>query len=385
MLNNKPKIHWITPEHNVVGNAFGYNSHNKSLKWHSEKYLDITPDSKIALQIVPADLFRPIPGKINILFTMWEFLELPNNYIKNIDRADAIIVPSRFCKEVFRKYTDKPIYVCFEGVDENDFKFHQRRIHNVSAGERFRFLWVGAPNARKGYPLILESLRVFQQIGDVEVYIKTTMPKTTWPQFIKTTWKKRREIFFENKKRVAWKRMMNRLPKPNLAGQVKTFGPKQNVFFDTRNLSKQELIALYNSAHCFLLPTFGEGWGLTLCEAMATGCPSIATAVTGCADFFDDDVGYSLKYEMHEQELLNYQCKATGYVPSVNDLVAKMIHVRTHYAEALGKGKKASARILTKFTWDKAAQRLRDIVADIEKRSAGQVGSGKLNEFRGVC
>jgi len=367
MAQDKPKIHWVTPDHDFVGNALGYASHNRAMRKHAADYLDIDESADIALTIVPADLFKPYPGKINVLFTMWEFLELPNSYIKALDRADVIIVPSRFCKEVFRKYTDKPIYVCFEGVEASEYQHHQRKLPNVGAGEKFRFLWVGAPNPRKGYPLILEAVKVFQGVKDVEIYIKTTVQKTTWLDFIKTTWRKRKEIMTQNKARLSWARILRRMPKPLLANRLTVMGPEKNIIFDTRHLSKKELIDLYNSAHCFLLPTFGEGWGLTLCEAMATGCPSIATAVTGCADFFDDAVGYPLAYGMQEQELQNYKCKATGYVPSPRDLVDKMVYVCNHYPEALKKGKKASERILTKFTWDQAARRLREIIVEVEE------------------
>lgn len=367
-MNERPKVMWNTPEHSYVGNALGYATHNKYMKKHAQKYMDFDTQADIALSIIPADLFVPIPGKINVLFTMWEFMDVPNCYIKNFDRCDAIIVPSRFCRDVFRKVTDKPIYVCFEGVEAEQYKFHQRRLPNVSKGEKFRFLWVGAPNPRKGYPLILEAIKVFEQVQDVEIYIKTTVEKPSFKQFLKNSWDNRKAIMFKDDARLAWGRTLRRLPKPSLHGKLTRMGKNDNVIFDARSLPFEELQNLYNSAHCFLLPTFGEGWGLTLCEAMATGCPAIATGVTGCADFFDSEVGYPLRYEIKEQELQNYQVRAHGYVPSVKDMVDHMVYVCNHYPEALKKGKKASERILGKFTWNQSAMRLAEILKEIKAK-----------------
>lgn len=365
-MSDKTKVQWITPEHSYVGNALGYNTHNKFLRKHAQKFLDFDNNAEIALSIVPADMFKPIPGKINVLFTMWEFLDVPNCYIKAFDRCDAIVVPSRFCKEIFKQVTDKPIYVCFEGVEAEQYKYHQRKLPNVSGGEKFRFLWVGAPNPRKGYPLMLEAIKVFEQVQDVEIYIKTTVEKPSLKQFLKNSWDNRKEIMFKDNVRLAWTRSLRRLPTPSLSGKLVRMGKNQNVIFDARSLPFSELVELYKSAHCFILPTFGEGWGLTLCEAMATGCPSIATGVTGCADFFDSQVGYPIEYAIQQQELANYQVVARGYVPNVRHMVDQMVYVCNHYQEALKKGKKASERILNKFTWEKSAMRLADILTEIQ-------------------
>jgi len=362
---NRLKIHWITQEHNLVANALGYNTHNKFMRKYCQQILDFDENSRVTMTITPADQFIPVSGKFNILFTMWEFLDLPKTYIKGINKADAIIVPSRFCKDLFKRYTDKTVEVCWEGVEAKKFPFYQRRFPDFKTGERFRFLWVGAPNPRKGYPLIQEAIKVIEAVPQVEIYIKTTMPILSWKQTFINAWRKRKLIFrrdFREKWLRSLIRSIRRIPKPYYANQLKIVGRHKNIIFDTRFLTFEELVQLYNSAHCFLLPTFGEGWGLTLCEAMATGCPCIATAVTGCADFFNEQVGYPLAWEIKEQELQNYDLKTQGYVPDTKDLIEKMIYVIRHYPEALKKGKRASTLIHRKFTWMNSARRLEELI-----------------------
>lgn len=368
---SKTKLFWNTKEHNLLSNALGYNTHNKFMRKYSERFFDLTEDADIAMTITPADQFTPVPDKINVLFTMWEFLDLPKTYIKGIAKADALIVPCNFCRDLFRRYTDKPIYVCWEGVDVNAYKHHQRTMPNISIGEKFRFLWVGAPNPRKGYPLVVEATKIIEQMPNVELYFKTTVSESSRWESLKAIWKNKKSFLPPFHKLDIVARKIKRIFKPGLADKLKVYGKHKNVIFDTRFLSFKDLIGLYNSAHCFLLPTFGEGWGLTLSEAMATGAPCIATQCTGTADFFDEQVGYTIKYEIKEQELQNYDLTARGYFPDTRDMVRHMMHVMQNYKEALGKGKKASSRILNKFTWERSALRLHEIIKTI-KEGVGQ-------------
>lgn len=361
------RIHWATANHDYVGNAFGYGQHVRFLRKHAEKVMEFSDDAEMSLQIIPADFFRYVPGKFNILFTMWEFLELPNKYIGNLQRADAVIVPSSFCKELFRKYTDRPIYVCNEGVEAESFPFVQR--HFPTSEQKFRFLWVGAPNPRKGYPLILEAVKMLEDQPQVEIYIKTTMQKIDRPEFKKKLFRERRRIRAEHGGKEKFSEMLKHANSPEWDQDVEVLGKHKNVVFDRRKLSTEDLAALYQSAHCFLLPTFGEGWGLTLCEAMATGCPSIATDITGCKDFFNKDVGYTIAHGYAEQELTNYDnLIAFGYIPSFRDMINRMHEVFNNYERALQKGVKAAELIRKKFTWEISANRLKSILQEIEAK-----------------
>jgi glycosyltransferase involved in cell wall biosynthesis len=368
--NGRLKIHWgLPPQNNPMANALGYATHANFMHKYGGRYIDWTYDSDIVLTIAPADHFWPIPNKFNVLFTMWEALDVPKSYIWGFDHADAIIVPCKFCKDLFAKYTKKPIYVCWEGIEPERFPFHQRKMPNIKMGEKFKFLWIGAPNPRKGYPLILEAIKLIEKVPHWELYMKTTSPRATpWKKWPKVMWRRFLKLVVKGRTEELtgmWRSIKRRF-QPEVADKLQIFGEHKNIIFDTRKLPFEDLQALYNSAHCFLLPTFGEGWGLTLCEAMATGCPSIATNITGVQEFFNTDLGYELKYEIKEWELRDYKIKAGMYIPDTKDFIERMIYVFQHYDEALRKGRAASTRIHNKFTWDNSAQRLRDILQEIE-------------------
>lgn len=377
-MNDRLKIQWVTPEHQHAGNALGYGTHVSFMKKYCSKIMDLDESADIAVQICPADFFFYVKGKFNVLFTMWEFLEIPNKYIANLNRADAIVVPSSFCRDLFRKYTDRPIYVCHEGVEAHSFPFYQRSAPR--APQRFRYMWCGAPNPRKGYPLILEALKMIENEPGVEIYIKTTMQNIDRAEFVKKLFRKRHELRAEAGGRERFKLMLEHskgpIPETNpdmvefFGRDIQVLGKHKNVIFDRRKVSMEELVQIYNSAHCFLLPTFGEGWGLTLCEAMATGAPCVAPAITGCVDFFDERVGYPMGFGFAEQELTNYDnLISMGYCPSVLSMCEQMLKVYGNYGEALRRGKKASERIHGKFTWELAAARLNQILQDIHSKN----------------
>jgi hypothetical protein len=118
----KLKVDWITPPHDIVGNALGYNSHNSAMRKYSEPLIEIDSTSDVCLQICPGDNYKRVEGKINVLFTMWEAHEIPTEYVLALNQADFIIVPCRFCRDLFRKYTNKPIYICGEAVDPDVYQ-----------------------------------------------------------------------------------------------------------------------------------------------------------------------------------------------------------------------------------------------------------------------
>ena len=356
------KLGWATRDRNATGNALGYSLHDRMMRKYSETYFDFDEEADIVLHIVSADQFRPIPGRINVLFTMWEFMDVPKSYQDAVSMADVLIVPCKFCKDIFRPYTEAPIYVCQEGIEPENFPFFDRY---TLPNNKFRFLWNGAPNMRKGYPYILKALEVIGKMPNVEMYIKTTIPKVDPKDIIKQA-----EALCDKEVDEAKQRILKRIENGMQMETITRLGEHNNIIFDTRKVDLEELKNLYNSAHCFLFPTLGEGWGLTLTEAMATGAPCIATNVTGVREYFNDSVGIELKYTIQELDMREqYGLMTRSFMPDVNDFMSKMLAVTQQYDIAYAMGKKASERIHAKFTWKRSALRLFDIIQDVQQKN----------------
>jgi len=290
------------------------------------------PLSDMAVHIITPDKFMPVMGKCNVLYTMYECTTVPDSWVGPINQADVIVVPCRQNKALFENYTRKPVEVCWEGVDTDAFPYVKRTMPLVSP---FVYLWVGAPNPRKG----------FEHVGAAwEGWLKQgRVPSNAW--------------LYCKSSGVAKGEFVQRVDKARL-------------IIDTRNLSVAELFGLYEKAHAFLLPSMGEGFGLTLAEAMSTGLPCVYTPWGGPRDFIDESCGYPVKWRFTnvtalkmvsatQREEFHKSCAAFA---DVDDIIRRMDQIYHAYPRALEKGKKAAERIRKHFTWDISARSFLDII-----------------------
>jgi len=343
------KIAW-TNTLSGVGVAFGYSNHQKQLKQAlSDNGVIFDHKSQVQVSIVPANNFVRVPDKFNVLYTMYEATDIPKSWIPKIQGADLIVVPCEHNKKLFRKYTNKPIEVCLEGVLTDKFSYVDRFFPKNKA---FRFLWFGASNQRKGYQFAIASWRLFQ-IKYPEIAFRCEL-------YMKTTQSAECEHIV---------RYENGQPIKEVMPKERIFKTK-NAIVDTRRVTEEELTQIYHDSHCFLFPTMGEGFGLTLAEAMSTGLPCIYTPWSGPRDFISIKEGYPLKFTMAKVESQiarmdgNHitDCQTHAASPDIDHMVRRMVQVYSDYETALKKGKRAADRIRREITWTKSAKRFEEII-----------------------
>jgi hypothetical protein len=288
--------------------------------------VESSEDGEIAVHIITAERFKPIPGRFNILYSMYECTTLPEEWVPPLQTADLIVVPCRQNRDLFKNYTKVPVEVCWEGVDTEVYKYVQRIEPLMGA---FVFLWIGAPNPRKG----------FEHVGSAwdEWRMRPDFPRNAI-LYVKTTG----------------------LPKGEF---VEKLTKGMQTFVDTRNLSNEELFGLYEKAHAFLLPSMGEGFGLTLAEAMSTGLPCIYTPWGGPRDFCSEREGYPVKWKFHDVRTVRFDEVGKRHLANhsqaahadVRDIIRRMEQIYHGYPAALERGRRAAERIRAGFTWDHSA------------------------------
>ena len=163
------------------------------------------------------------------------------------EQAEVITVPSEFVKRSFISMgvPEKKLVKIPYGV-------HLKRFRKVSdpVVDQFRVLWVGAVSVRKGFIDLLTAFR------NVKHDRKELMVVGTVTSEIKGL-----------------------LASQDLAG----------VTF-CGSVANEQLVHIYNSSHAFVLPSIEEGLAMVQGEALACGCPVIATPNTGSEDIFSDGV-----------------------------------------------------------------------------------------------
>lgn len=312
------------------GNTHGYTNAAQLMIRAVEKFgIEVVSGSKLCVHYTSAPFFESEEKKVNILYTMWEAEDLPGDMGEAIETADYVIVPSKNSKDVIKKKgISVPIYVCHQAVDTDFYQYRKRFLEFDDNVKPIRYLWVGAPNIRKGFDLAIKAFHYAFHGTDanVELYIKSS--------------------FFKRE------------------GEI-TELPKNRTIIDTRNLSLEGLRALYYSAHVFFFPSRGEGAGLTPLEAMATGLPVIAPPYTGMRDYMHPAQSYPVRYHL---EKAHYGLDTKLCEAEQDDLVVKLKQTYRNLPAALEKGRKAADFVRTFFTLDEMGRRMQEILEKIARR-----------------
>ncbi len=171
--------------------------------------------------------------------------------LRILHQADAIVAVSSEVKEELIGFgfpTDRIIRIP-NGVDTT---FFQRRVP-PPAGGKTRFILIGRRHPQKGVDILLHAARLLHEKGYGDRY-EVSLYGADYPEY------DYRAIAHE-------------------------MGVADAIHFFP---FEKDILALYNSVHCFLLPSRGEGLSNALLEAMAMELPVIATPVSGTPDVVED-------------------------------------------------------------------------------------------------
>jgi glycosyltransferase involved in cell wall biosynthesis len=191
----------------------------------------------------------------NIQWVVFESTRVPPNVMSTMLTADVVWVPSAWGRDILLQNGLDPARcdVVPEGVDTDQY----HPWYPPADDGVFRYLLTGKYERRKSITETIDAwAEVFGNNSSVELSIKTTHIMN----------------HEENKQKIT--EHIHRLGLTNV-----------NVWYG--NLSQSELVTLYQRHHVFILPTKGEGWGLPLIEAAASGMPIVTTMWSGNTQFLN--------------------------------------------------------------------------------------------------
>ena len=134
----------------------------------------------------------------------------------------------------------------------------------------------------------------------------------------------------------------------------KNNGPK--IYLVHGNLSTEEVFALYQhkKMKMFALATRGEGYGLPLIEAAASGLPIVTTNWSGHLEFLKKDLFYPVDYSLRqvEKEKIDNHIFIEGHKwaePSEASFKKQIREVYNNYDNAKSKSKKLKDHVLKNY------------------------------------
>ena len=261
----------------------------------------VDPDAPVIFHCWPNDHIVQYEQAENLFaYTMWESSWLPQGWTEKLNKARAIITPSRFAAQVMRESgVTVPIEVIAEGYDPDVYRYETRP-------------------ARAGITTLLVGTMIER--------------------------KNTREAV------LAWKQAFANDPEARLIikarFQYKNYIPDDpRITFVDTNETTRGIAHWYREADV-LLALGSEGFGLPLVEGMATGLPVIALDAEGQADVCQEARDCVLPVEPMGWRAC-YERQYGGYcgvraIPNVDRVAEHLRWVAEHRQEANSLGKAAS-------------------------------------------
>eukprot|EP00040_Diaphanoeca_grandis_P025030 m.138235 g.138235 ORF g.138235 m.138235 type:complete len:538 (+) comp29979_c0_seq2:51-1664(+) len=298
--------------------------------------------------------------------TMFETHTIPSEWMQRCNNMDEIWVPTEFHRNTFVNagVVKSKVFVIPEPVDVDRFNpatvsadanlgWFSKLMTAITpnahpAQDSFTFLSIFKWEQRKGWDVLLSAyIQQFSAVDSVSLLLLTNKFHTEDNLVAKV------KQFVANQ--VEQHQHDNPMWLPPTINLIDTHVPEE------------ELVVLYKSVDCFVLPSRGEGWGRPHVEAMAMGLPVIATNWSGPTAFLNEDNGYPL----HIDGLATvtegpYRKHHMWAVPSLEHLKSLMKEVVENPNAARLKGELARRSMVEKFS--------PKVVADLTINRLAQIG-----------
>ena len=253
-----------------------------------------------------------------------ESTRLPERLVSEANSSNIIRnwVPSRHCKHyaVESGCIEDKIDIIPHGYDPKVFKYKK------TSNDTYTFLFVGGYTGkgdRKGADLLAEAFhKEFKPEEKVKLVMKIN---TCYGEF----------------------------PKEDL-------DIDSRIEIDTRELTDEQMVSVYQQADCFVSPSAGEGFNMTVLEAMACGLPVITGTFGGHQDYIHEldpehDRTTPLEGNMKPARYSPWDCGLWNY-PTLMDL---RIVLSSFYEN---KPNVEKYKNIENWTWDKAALKAKTVI-----------------------
>lgn len=307
--------------------------------WNLNLPIDINKGECVTINCDYPMNYKFYTNGLKLNYLIHEGTKVFPEWINIINKTSDVVLTLSEASKNMLKYNGvyKPIEVIPAGVNK-DCIINKKKKKNKDFVFLYVNSWTGEENDRKGLPELLKAfVKEFKPTDKVILFIK-----------VSTFWAEQ----FDVKQAI-----------------LKIIGEKHKkmldkIYFDNSTMKREELIKLYQNSDCFVSPTKGEGFGLTICEAMACGLPVIVTKDKNSGHYdFTQNLAYWIETDGLEQGDRRFFCEGNMF-PKINisSLQKQLRYAYTHKKELKVRGMQCSEFIREKYTWEKSVNKLLNVI-----------------------
>jgi glycosyltransferase involved in cell wall biosynthesis len=278
--------------------------------------------------------FTPPAAGHWVVMQPWEFGSLPKDWVTPlVEQVDEVWANTHYVRDVYVEsgVPAERVHVVPLGVRVDHFR-PDRAPYALETQKRCRFLFVGGTIWRKGIDVLLNAyVRGFRRQDNVCLVIKDMGVGT----------------FYQGQTAEA------------RIGELQAQADAPKIEYINHSLSDDELAGLYTACSVIVHPYRGEGFGLPIAEAMASGVPAIVTGLGAALDFCTPDNAYlvpAYKRLVSDKRIGDMETVGQPWLaePDCDALTALLQFAAANPDDVRRRGERAAAHIRRHFTWDQA-------------------------------
>jgi glycosyltransferase involved in cell wall biosynthesis len=281
---------------------------------------------------------KQIDAALKLVYIAWEESQFPEKWIAEFNQyAHAVIASSSFVRDILTRCgLSIPVFVVLNAIDDKIMQRNVSAKFPLQSKKEFKFLHISSGYPRKGTDILIKAFsEEFNASDNVSLIIKGfPHPLNQAPRWVEEA-----------------------TSRPN----------SPEIELVNRDISDQDLAALFNSVDAGVYPTRAEGFGLPIAESMLQGLPTIATNYGAHLDFFNETNGYPIDFHLVpavESQLANSGGKWAE--PSTADLKRLMREVyEQRGSDAMQAKLEQAKQAAIKLTWQRSARSFLQVIEQL--------------------
>ena len=272
-----------------------------------------------------------------LIYTQNALSNLTKEWVVNLKRYDAVIVPGLFDSQVFSRHLSK-VHTCYQYVDDRVFRPFEK--WRSEGDKKFTFTFIGSYSYRKGVDLLIESF--CKAFPNNEARLNLICPGA-------------KDI-------------------NHLLNLIRLHNPMSDINIYIDNLSPEWICRFINRSDAFVTLTRGEGWCMPIHESLLCNKPVICPESSAMKECFTSNhvkfvecVNVAVD-SVHDEFAQGFYKKYGSndiccYEPKIDSAIESLIDVFTNYEKHLVRANEGKKHVIETFSLKKLGDNLNNILA----------------------